>query len=226
MKANTTVPRIYDLFPKPPARFTKAVSTIADSRIAADRAEHASMVFGGNSETPDAELLVEANLRKVFNITERFTVEAGENDLFVEQFEETTTFPAGTNVIVVNIAAEGEDPEYRFDLLATPMPSGGGGILKLSKAIEGGLSTGEAHIEFEPAESFFFNLDSLVSFCAKGKLNISGNNIDCKDLSSLCYISSWEENTCVIGLYNGVENLIGSGNTVLIESIEFSCFDN
>jgi hypothetical protein len=225
MKANTTPKRIINLFQHPSKRFTNAVSTIADSRIALDHAEHASLVFGGNSETPDAALLIEANLRKVFNITESFTVEAGENDLFVEQFEETTTFPAGTNVLVVNIAAEGEEPAYRFDLLASPMPSEGGSEIIKVKIVDLDVTPGQISMISLPRGDSYSDY-KIVGWRASGyseKQGLGGTvRAELFDCSNLCVLG-WIDSSPILEVCAGATSMMDSDGAVDIHvtSIEF-----
>ncbi|MBR4803729.1 MAG: hypothetical protein IK032_03735 [Bacteroidales bacterium] len=152
MKANTTVPRIYNLFQHPSKRFTDAVGTIADQRIINYHTEHGNgyseeeiiaivqeqlattdpLTYGGSIEDPTAEgILVADNVGKIYNSTNSFTATA-ESTIFVETFEAATTFPAGVNLLVVNVGTA-EEPVYRFDILAG-IVSSSSGLLKFDSA--------------------------------------------------------------------------------------------
>ena len=156
MKANTTVQRIYNLFRRPSARFTKAVGDIADQHITEYHAENGNgyteaeiiaivqaaiaeqehpivptdaITYGGNIDSPDDSVLTAGNVGKIFNIANSFTVEPGDQR-FVETFEVATAFPAGSNAIVVD-ASTTDDPEpvYKFDILHGLVTSGNGASL-------------------------------------------------------------------------------------------------
>ena len=149
MKANTTPKRIINLFQHPSKRFTDAVGTIADQRITEYHTEHGNglteeqvrqiveqsgvpegaITYGGSINDPTAEgILVAENVGKVYNSLDSFTV-GTDSDIFVETFVVPTTFPAGVNLLVVNAAPAGEEPDYRFDIL-TGIVSSNSGLLK------------------------------------------------------------------------------------------------
>ena len=61
-----------------------------------------------------SDLLVAANEGKVFNLSDDLTIPAASKGRFVENVE--ATYPAGSNVAVVNTGSE-QSPAYKFDML-------------------------------------------------------------------------------------------------------------
>lgn len=201
MKANTTPKRIINLFQHPSKRFAAAVGTIADQRITEYHTEHGNglteeqvrqiveqsglpggaISYGGSIEDPTAEgILVAENVGKIYNSINSFTATA-ESTIFVETFETATTFPAGVNLLVVNAAPAGEEPDYRFDIL-TGIVSSNSGLLKFETesptiAIpeeydpEKNLVSVSGTIEVRSSEEA--DSEVLFSGCADGMLKIT-----------------------------------------------------
>lgn len=66
-------------------------------------------------------LLVEANLGNVYNVSEAFTVGSGTGDVPASLFTDAAagnSYPAGTNIVVINTAASGQTASYKFDVLS------------------------------------------------------------------------------------------------------------
>lgn len=136
MKANTTPKRIINLFQHPSQRFTDTVGAIADQRIAAAGIAGGGLKHAGSIDYIDANLLTADNVGKVYNVGNEFTVEDGDT-IFVETVDQETTFPAGTNLVVVAVEEEVEDEtvtSYKFDILPGLPSSGGGGVEMLHVA--------------------------------------------------------------------------------------------
>lgn len=75
-----------------------------------------------------------SNLGYVYNVTDAFTTTAD----FVEGAG--NSYPAGTNVVVVNTAASGQSPVYKYDVLAGFVDVSG--FLQTSKVVTGETLTG------------------------------------------------------------------------------------
>lgn len=68
-----------------------------------------------------AGLLVAGNEGNVYNVTEAFKVGSGAGEVPANLFVDGVAgneYPAGTNIVVVNTAAAGATPVYKFDVLA------------------------------------------------------------------------------------------------------------
>lgn len=62
-----------------------------------------------------SSLLVAGNVGNVYNLSTALTITSANRDLFVESAD--GSYPAGTNVVVVNAGTSGS-PSYKFDILA------------------------------------------------------------------------------------------------------------
>ena len=128
MKNNTTLQRIYNPFSYPPVRFTKAVETVIDE-YGGGSGSDSEVSYGGSisGTVPDAiaPYLTADNLGKIYDLADSLVVQAGSNEVFVEDtFDTETTLPAHCNLLVVNTGSDTE-PVYRFDILPG---TGGGGL--------------------------------------------------------------------------------------------------
>lgn len=67
-----------------------------------------------------SSLFIADNEGKVYNITEEFTVGTGEGEVSPTLFVDAAagnTYPAGTNIVIINTAASGQSAVYKFDVL-------------------------------------------------------------------------------------------------------------
>lgn len=99
----------------------------------------------GGSKAP-AELtdglLVAENEGKVYNIKAKLTINSSNKNLFVEGVE--SSYPAGTNFVVVNDAEAEAEPDYKFDALA--------GFVDLSGLVEKIESPAEGNLAAQGAD--------------------------------------------------------------------------
>lgn len=66
-------------------------------------------------------LLIEANQGNVYNVSEAFTVGSGSGEVSASLFTDAAagnSYPAGTNIVVINTAASGQTAVYKFDVLS------------------------------------------------------------------------------------------------------------
>ena len=68
-----------------------------------------------------SSLLVEANLGNVYNVSEAFAVGSGTGQVSASLFTDAASgnsYPAGTNIVVINASASGQTASYKFDVLS------------------------------------------------------------------------------------------------------------